>query len=299
MIEIRQLRYFVAVAEELHFHRAADRLHLSQPALSRQIQALEEAIPARLLERTSKQVWLTEAGKLFYLQARSMLDQLQQASDETRRIAAGQAGQVNVGIFGSAILDLVPRVLRRFSGLYPDVDVALHAMDKDAQIQALRERWLTVGFNRLVPDEPDIVQEKVRTEPLMLALHASHPLAGADLVDMVDLLDQPLVLYPKGVRNSLIQQVSGLFADYGAAPRVAKEVADAPTAIALVAAGIGLSVVPSAAMSLRLPGVVYRALRCRRPASIELVCLYRRGERHPILENFLAVVRSIEEWDQP
>jgi len=297
-MEIWQLRCFLAVAEELNFNRAAERLHVSQPALSRQIQSLEESISARLLERNSKKVMLTEAGKLFYHHARSVLDQLQRAAEESRLLASGRAGNLNVGIFGSSILDLVPRVLHRFSQAYPRVKVVLHAMDKDAQIQALRERRLTIGFNRLVPEEADIQQELVRTEPLMVAVRASNPLSEQAQIDLADILDQPLIAYPAGVRSSLINQIRTLYADYDATPVVAQEVADAPTAVALVSGGIGLSIVPKAAMNLALPGVVYRPLRCKGPASIELVCLYRKEDNPPVLQTFLQTVRSLRDCEE-
>ena len=291
-MEIRQLRYFIAVAEELNFNRAAERLHITQPALSRQIQQLEEAIPAVLLERNSKRVTLTDAGKSFYEHGIRILEQLQHAADESRMLSVGQRGNLSVGIFGSAILDLIPQVLHRFSTIYPNVNVSLHPMDKDAQIQALRERRLTIGFNRLVPAEPDIEQERVRTEPLVIAIPATHPLAKRKEVELGDVLDEPLILYPRGVRGSLMVQVRKLYSEYGAVPVVAQEVTDVTTSIALVAAGGGLSIVPNAAKNLRLPGVVYRPLKCRGDSSIELICLYRKGDKSPVLQAFLQTIRE-------
>lgn len=291
-MDIRPLRYFIAVAEELNFNRAAERLHITQPALSRQIQQLEEAIPAVLLERNSKRVTLTEAGKSFYEHGLRILEQLQQAADESRMLSLGQRGNLSVGIFGSAILDLIPQVLHRFTSVYPNVNVSLHPMDKDAQIQALRERRLTIGFNRLVPAEPDIEQELVRTEPLIIALPATHPMAKRREIDLGDVLDQPLILYPRGVRGSLMVQVRKLFSEYGAIPVVAQEVTDVTTSIALVAAGGGMSIVPNAAKNLRLPGVVYRSLKCRGDSSIELICMYRKGDNSPVLLAFLQAIRA-------
>lgn len=291
-MDIRPLRYFIAVAEELNFNRAAERLHITQPALSRQIQQLEEAIPAVLLERNSKRVALTEAGKSFYEHGLRILEQLQQAADESRMLSLGQRGNLSVGIFGSAILDLIPQVLHRFTSVYPNVNVSLHPMDKDAQIQALRERRLTIGFNRLVPAEPDIEQELVRTEPLIIALPVTHPMAKRREIDLGDVLDQPLILYPRGVRGSLMVQVRKLFSEYGAIPVVAQEVTDVTTSIALVAAGAGMSIVPNAAKNLRLPGVVYRSLKSRGDSSIELICMYRKGDNSPVLLAFLQAIRA-------
>lgn len=297
-MEIRQLRYFIAVAEALNFNRAAERVHISQSALSRQIQQLEEGLNAVLLERTSKRVALTQAGEAFYHHAQRILGELQFAAEESRLLSSGQRGTLAIGIFGSSILDLIPQVLKRFTSAYPNVHVSLHPMDKDAQIQALRERRLTIGFNRLVPVEPDLEQEEVRQEPLMLALGEGHPLAGEDCIDLEQILDQPMILYPRGVRSSLALQIREMFGEYGAQPRIAHEVTDVTTAIALVGGGMGLSIVPRAATNLRLPGVIYRQLACRRPSQIELVCLYRRGDQSPVLQGFLQILRAFRE-NQP
>ncbi|WP_110970582.1 LysR family transcriptional regulator [Pseudomonas huaxiensis] len=294
-MEIRQLRYFVAVAEALNFNRAAERVHISQSALSRQIQQLEEDVSAVLLERNSKRVALTEAGESFYHHALRILGDLQFAAEESRLLSSGQRGSLAIGIFGSSILDLIPQVLKRFTTAYPDVHISLHPMDKDAQIQALRERRLTIGFNRLVPVEPDIEQEEVRQEPLMLALGEGHPLAGESCIDLEQILDQPMILYPRGVRSSLALQIREMFGEYGAQPHVAHEVTDVTTAIALVGGGMGLSIVPRAATNLRLPGVVYRELACRRPSLIELNCLYRKGDLSPVLQAFLTILREFRE----
>lgn len=298
-MDMRQLRYFIAVAEELNFNRAAERLYLSQSALSRQIQQLEDSIGAVLLERTSKRVALTAAGESFYHHAQRILAELQFAADESRLLSQGQRGSLAIGIFGSSVLDLIPRTLKAFTNAYPEVKVTLHPMDKDAQIQALRERRLTLGFNRLVPSEPDIEQERVREEPLMVALSSSHPLAVQDSVSLHDLKDQPLILYPRGVRGSLVVQVQKLFAAVGDTPRVAQEVTDVTTAVALVGGGMGLSIVPSAAGNLRLPGVTYRPLQADGDATIELICLYRKGDTSPVLHAFLRVVRTFADAHLP
>ncbi|WP_437883243.1 LysR family transcriptional regulator [Pseudomonas sp. LRF_L74] len=290
-MEIRQLRYFIAVAEELNFNRAAERLYISQSALSRQIQQLEDDISAVLLERNSKRVALTSAGESFYHHAQRILGDLSFAAEESKLLSSGQRGKLAIGIFGSSILDLIPQVLKRFTSAYPAVGVSLHPMDKDAQIQALRERRLTIGFNRLVPAEPDIEQEEVRREPLMLALSEQHPLSGRDSIDLGEILAEPMILYPRGVRGSLVVQIQQMFSRYDAHPVIAHEVTDVTTSIALVGGGLGMSIVPRAATNLRLPGVVYRPLSCRGDSAIELICLYRKGDQSPVLQAFLQTLR--------
>lgn len=291
-MELKQIRHFIVVADELNFSRAADRLNLSQPALSRQIHDLELSIRARLFERTSRKVILTEAGKLFYQHARNITDQVARAAEECHRLSTGQRGTLNIGIFGSSTLDLVPEMMRRLSVALPGVKVSLHTMDKDTQVQALREHRLTGAFNRLVPEETDIQQEVIRRENLLVAVPEQHRLAALEAVTLGDIAGEPLILYPRGIRDGLIVKVMKLFEAAKLIPNLAQEVGDAPTAIALVGSGMGISIAPQAVTNLGVAGVVYRPLSGDPPPSVELVCLYRRGDRSPILASFLKAVRD-------
>jgi DNA-binding transcriptional LysR family regulator len=214
------------------------------------------------------------------------------AADECYRLSSGQHGTLNIGIFGSSTFDLVPEVIKRLSKALPEVRISLHMMNKDMQVQALREQRLTAAFNRLVPDEPDIRQEFVRSERLLVALSDKHQLASKAPVSLRDIVKEPLILYPRGVRDGLIVNVLKLFEAQKLAPNVIQEVADAPTAIALVASGMGLTIAPEAVANLGMAGVIYLPIAGDPPPSVELVCLYRRDDRSPILARFLEAVRD-------
>jgi LysR family transcriptional regulator, benzoate and cis,cis-muconate-responsive activator of ben and cat genes len=292
-MELRQLKYFVAVAEELNFHRAARRLHVSQPALSRQIQRLENDMQVALLLRSAKRIELTSAGKAFRHRAMDILNDIRKAEEFTRLIGNGEVGRLAIGIFGSAIFSVIPEVLLKFRNSYPGVQLQIFPMTKEEQIQALRDRELTIGFNRLVPQQPDIVQERVLIEELVIAIPEGHAAASMQRVDLRDVLGESIVIYPRGIVPSLATRVYEMYWAYNVEPKVVQEVADVSTAMALVAGGFGLCIVPQAASHLRLPGLVYRPLKSIVPPEIELVCLYRRGDDSPILRSFRGVIASI------
>lgn len=291
-MELRHLKYFAVLAEELNFNRAAARLHISQPPLTRQIQQLEEEVGARLLSRNTRGVELTAAGRALLEDAQRILGLVKVAKERTGKAGRGQIGRLDVGIFGSAILNHIPRLLLEFRNRYPEVEIALHAQTKTEQVAALRERRLTVGFNRHVPVEPDIVVETVYLEPLVIAVNRKHPLARHKAIRIADIVDEPLILYPRNTRNSFADDVMALIRKEGGQPRVVQEVTDVVTAIALVASGFGLCVTPAAASSLKLRGVVYRPIKATPPPIIELACLYRRDDESPILAAFLDITRK-------
>lgn len=292
-MDIRQLRGFLVVAEEANFGRAAERINLSQPALSRQIKSLEEEIGFELFDRSAKAIRLTDAGRTYEADVRQMLRDLDEAGRLGREIANGQSGHLRIGIFGSAILDFIPEVVSRFRKAAPNVRISLRLLDKDLQIEALRRGQLDIGFNRLVPEEPDIMVERVRSEPLLFATRIDNPLARRHEVAIEDILDEPLILYPSGVRNSLVNKVHALFEQVGAAPRVAQDVPDPTTALALVAGGMGSAIMPRAVSRLRLPDIRFLPFRAAGAAHINLACLYMREHRPPALESLLDMIRAL------
>lgn len=291
-MDLRDLRHFLAVAEERNFSRAAERLHMAQPPLSRHIKALEEELGTLLFVRTAKGVELTSAGETLLAEVPNLLALAQRAKERTRRAGQGLTGQLDVGLFGSGVLDVIPRMLARFHTVRPEVRIVLHNMTKAEQLQALRERLLTVGFNRLVPAEEGLVIETVLREPLVVALPERHPLAAREQVRLVDLDDQPLILYPNIPLRGLAQEVAEAFRRERLTLRVEQEVEDVLTAIALVASGFGLAITTQSATNLRLPGVVQRPLVARHLRDVELSCIYRRGDPSPVLAAFLEVVHD-------
>lgn len=291
-MEFRQLKYFIAVAEELNIGRAATRLHISQPPLTRQIQQLEEEFGAQLFLRTPRGVELTQAGEMFLRDARNIRDLMEQAVERVREAGQGKRGKMDIGIFGSGILDVIPKVLHAFRARHPDVQIALHQMSKKEQIEALRQHRIIAGFNRMLQPLPDLSSELVMVESIMVAVNENHPLAARPAILLKELAGQPLILFPSGARPSFIDKVWDLCAAEGFQPTVSQEVGDAPTSVALVAAGFGLSLVPEAASSLSVPGVVYRRLANAPDAVVDLSCIYRNDETSPLLQAFLQTIRE-------
>lgn len=298
-MDLRQMRYFLAVAEERHVGRAAERLHMAQPPLSRQIRALEEELDTVLFVRTPKGVELTEAGKTLLAEVPNLLALAQRAAERTRLAGQGLVGRLDVGLFGSGVLDVIPRMLARFHAARPQVKIALHNMTKAEQLQALRERRIAVGFNRLVPAEPGIVVQTVFREALVVALPDTHALAAKDRVTLRDLDGQPMIVYPNVPMHGLAQEVGDAFRAEGARLLVEQEVEDVLTAVALVASGFGLCVTTQSATSLRLPGVAFRPLASRHLRDLELSALWRRDDVSPTLAAFLAVLRDFAQSAGP
>lgn len=292
-IEIRHLRYFVAVVEQRSFRGAALRLHVSQPPLTRQIQQLEEALGVPLLIRKPRGIEPTDAGQVFFEEARNILALTLQAASRAQLAGQGQLGRLDVGIFGSAVFDAIPRILQEFRNRYPKVEVVLHNLDRAGQIRALRERRLTVGFNRFFEEEPDLSWEVIQTERLNVALHHAHPLARSRTLGLAQIGDQPLIMYPRTPRPSFIEQMLRLFHKKGVSPRIIHEVDDVVTAVALVSSGFGISLVTDSACNLRLPGIVYVPLRPEDRATFDLCMIHRNDDESALLMAFLTTVRSL------
>jgi DNA-binding transcriptional LysR family regulator len=292
-MDLKSMRYFLAVAEEGNFGRAAQRLHMAQPPLSRHIHALEEELGTPLFVRTAKGAGLTEAGQALLDEVPNLLALAQRARERTSAAGRGLTGRIDVGLFGSGILDAIPRILARFHAARPEVKIALHNLTKAEQLQALRERRITVGFNRLVPEEEDVAVKPVLREGLVVALPAGHALATRKRLRLRDLEGEPMILYPNIPMPGLAQEVAAAFRAEGVQLRVEQEVEDVLTTVALVAGGFGLAVTTVSATNLRLPGVVFRPLASSHLADLELSCLYRRGDRSPLLAAFLETVDEV------
>jgi LysR family transcriptional regulator, benzoate and cis,cis-muconate-responsive activator of ben and cat genes len=291
-MELKQMRYFLALAEELNFGRAAERLHMAQPPLTRNIRALEEELGTPLFIRTAKGAELTEAGQALLDEVPNILALSRRAEEQAQLAGKGYTGRLDVGIFSSGILNVIPRLLAAFHTQRPEVKIGLHNMSKAEQIAALRERRITIGFNRLVPNEPDIGVDWVQREAFLVALYEGHPLCDRKVVTLRDLNDECMILYPNAPVHGLAQEVAAAFRAEGVKLRVVQEVEDVVTCIALVSSRFGLSITTESAVNLRLPGVVYRPLKSSQLREIELSCLYRREDTSPILLAFLKLVRS-------
>ena len=290
-MELRHLRYFVAVAEELHFGRAAERLFIAQPPLSQQIQQLERELGVSLFQRTSRRVQLTPAGEAFLPEARQVLAGLETAANAARRAARGDTGWLGIGFAASATYDLLPAVLHDFREQFPDVDLSLTELNAAEQLAALRERSIHAGFVRPPVVDTEVVVNAVLREPFLVALPETHPLAKRAELALAELAAEAFVSFPERPTPSYAETVRRACEEAGFTPRVAQEVREMQTAISLVAAGLGLALLPASVAFLPRPGLIYRPLREPAPRT-ELAIVSRKLDPSPVLENFLAVVRT-------
>jgi DNA-binding transcriptional LysR family regulator len=291
LVELRHLRYFVAVAEELHFGRAATRLRISQPPLSQQIRQLEAELEVVLFHRTRRRVELTAAGRAFLPEAQRVLEQADRAARSARRASRGEIGELAIGFVPSADLDLLPRVLRLWKARVPDVPVELHALFPEQQIQALRQGRIQVGLVRLPVDESDLVVEPIRREPLVAVLPARHPLARRARVRLADLASEPMILFPRRVAPGYRDLFVAACRRAGFVPRRAPETESIQTNLGLVAAGLGVTLMPASIRSLQRAGAVYRPLAPPVP-HVDMAAAYGREDRSTIVPPFLAVLRE-------
>ena len=290
--DLRLLRYFVAVAEELHFRRAAERLHVAQPGLSQQIKVLERRIGVRLLERTSRQVRLTAAGGLLLAESRRLLAETERAIDRVRRTGRGEIGRLTVAAIGSATYDVVPRLLRAHRERYPDVEVVLREMSTPAQVHALRAGEIDVGLLRLPADTADLATHTVREDRMALMLPEVHPLARKARIPLRALAREPLIIFPAAPRPSWADTVIAACRDAGFEPIVTQEAMESATVVSFVAAGIGIAVVPEGLRVLARAGVVFRLVAPPAPVT-RLAAVYRTGAPPPTVESFLGLVRKL------
>jgi DNA-binding transcriptional LysR family regulator len=291
-MELRHLRYFVAVAEEKNFTRAAERLHIAQPPLSRQIQQLEETLGVALIEKGSRPLRLTEAGQFFFVHAKTLLDQARDLKAMTQRIGKIER-TLSLGFVASTLYGQLPDIVRRYRERYPEVEVTLHEMTTVEQLKALKEGRIDVGFGRLKSEDPNIRRILLREEGMMVALFPGHRLAeGEGGLRLTDLVNEPLLVYPKAPRPSFADQVLAVFSEANLAPGHVTEVRELQIAMGLVAAGQGISIVPESVHGMHHRNVVYRKLDDKNAFSPILFSV-RYMDRSPELENLLAVVYSV------
>lgn len=291
-MELRRLRYFVVLAEELHFGHAARRLHMAQPPLSQQIRRLEEELGVRLFERGHHHVELTHSGLQFLHQARVVLEQAERAVAVAQRADRGELGVVEVGFTGSLpYSDMFASLLRDFSRRYPEVRLQLRELSSRVQLTQLIEGRLDVGLLRPAPMDSadDLETWTVAADRYLVALPSQHRLARQPSLTLAQLRDDPFILYSRSLGSSTSEQILGLCMTAGFSPRVAQEVLEMPTLVGLVAAGIGVGLVAEPLSRLRMPGVVFRPLSDVQ-ATLELRLCARRGRRSPAAEQFIASV---------
>ncbi|MBB5606635.1 MULTISPECIES: LysR family transcriptional regulator [unclassified Janthinobacterium] len=291
-MELRHLRYFVAVAEERNFTRAAERLHIAQPPLSRQMQQLEEMLGVALIEKGSRPLRLTEAGTFFLAHARPLLAQVQDLKAMTQRVGKLER-TLAIGFVASTLYGDLPDIVHRYCERHPEVNVTLHEMTTIEQIKALKEGHIDVGFGRLKSEDPSIRRIVLREERLVVALPPGHRLAeGKDGLRLTDLIHETLLVYPKAPRPSFADQVLAMFSEGNVTPGPVVEVRELQISMGLVAAGQGISIVPESVQAMHHRNVAYRKLDDKHAFSPILFSV-RHMDHTPELENLLTAVYEI------
>jgi DNA-binding transcriptional LysR family regulator len=290
MMELRHLRYFLAVAQERNFSRAAERLNIAQPPLSRQIRQLEEEVGADLFDRTSRPLRLTDAGRMLHEHARQIVTAFDQMRTMVRRSSATPTRRFIIGFVGSVIYGALPGVVRRFRAhLGEGATITLTEMSTLDQVQALREGRIDAGFGRLRVEEPAVRRIVLQEEPLIAALAVDHPLAGCGKpLCLATLAELPLLLYPRPARPSYADQVLSVFRDHGLTPAVVQEVQELQTALGLVAAGAGLCIVPASVRNLHREDVVYRPV-AEADAVSPIILSHRETDQSADLKALVAI----------
>ena len=289
-MELRHLRYFVALAEELHFGRAARRLNMSQPPLSLQIRQLEDEIGVALFSR-KRRVELTPSGQEFLKYANAALQQVQQGVRSAQRVERGERGQLNVGFMSSMASTYMPWLLRVFRDRFPDVELVLNEGDTWTQFRGLLEGRLGVCIVRGPVNMPGIAATSMLTEPLIVALPTGHPQARARRVAVSSLVDEPFIMVPRQI-GALHEEIMRLCLKSGFAPRVAQEALQLHIVVSLVSARIGVALVPASTQLLPIEGVVFRPL-AGSDASVQIAVATRTNERSPVVREFSEVARQV------
>jgi DNA-binding transcriptional LysR family regulator len=269
-IELRHLRYFLAVAEMLHFGRAAKKLGMAQPPLSQQIRRLEEMLGTPLFERTTRGVSLTAAGAMLRERARSTMARLEDDLEQTRRVARGEEGRLTVSFSGSVMFTELPAAIQRYRQAYPRVEVRLREMWTSEQLPALADGSVDVGFLRDGERRPELALMPLLRETFHVVLPATHALRRQRTVDPALLAGEPFVLFSRGHGDLAYERTIRCCLDAGFQPRVVQEAPQFPTLIRLVAAGLGVSLVPACVATVPFPGAIYRPIRSKRWTSVDI-----------------------------
>ena len=293
-IEFRHLRYFIAVAEELHFGRAAQRLHLAQPALSQQIRRLEEILGVPLFHRTSRSVTMTEAGEVLLERARRTLRNVRLDAEEARGIGQGQIGHLNLGFVGSTILSTLPAICRQYREAHPLVQMHLHESFTSRVVSGLLDGNLDAGVLRDSDPQPELEVTTLFTERYVAVLPKNHPRAKQRSLLASCLRDDPFVFYPRAAGSVAFDKPLALVGGAGFRPRVVQEATHWLSIIRLIAAGFGVSIAPACVTSMRDEGVAYLPLRDAQAVSnVELA--YRKSEQRPIVHGFATIAMRTRE----
>ncbi len=295
MMELRQLKYFVAVAEELHFGRAAERCHIAQPPLSQQIKRLEEELGVILLERTSRKVSLTPEGTEFLDRARDIFGRIDEAVDRIQSMARGEEGCLRIGFIGPAALSPLPQAIRKFRDANPRIKLDFSAKSTTEQLPMLRNDRLDIAFVRLFGHDVEGLEQIVfLREPYVLALPEDHALADLSRVDIKQLDGVPMVFNQRIAQPALYRSLMGSFHKAGFTPNIVQEVNTEQSTVALVATGLGAALVPASSALDKRAGVIFRPLDGELP-NWEITALWKARKETALLKRFLTTVTEFRQ----
>jgi DNA-binding transcriptional LysR family regulator len=291
-LELRHLRYFIAVAEELHFSRAAERLHIAQPPLSQQIRKLEQYIGHPLFTRNSRTVALTQAGETLLERSRYLIRRLDDDLDTVRRVGRGEIGTLTVGFIGSAMLTALPALIGSYRKRFVKVDLRLRELTTSSLVDAIRQGAVDLGFLRDAGPTEGLIVENVLPERFVIALAKKHPLANRQKISLAELKGEPLILFARELGPLAWDKTIGLCETSGFRPTIVQEAPEWLTVLRLVSSGLGFSIAPACVATIQTPGVIFRELtKCPISTNIELA---RRSDHlNPIMEAFLAEARKM------
>ncbi|TDU31820.1 LysR family transcriptional regulator [Panacagrimonas perspica] len=298
-MDLRQLRYFIAVAEERSFSRASLRLHVSQPPLSTQLKALEDELGVRLLDRSNRGVTLTTAGQVFFDETRAVLARLERGKVKARNAGRGDVGTLSIGFVSIADYGILPPALKEFRTLYPGVEVHLHELTTDTQIREIRASRLDLGIGLGPVEGTDLLFEPVIQEKLVLAAPTGHRLIrGSKAVDLKTLSNESFVIPPRDIAPGLFDLVIGRCRAAGFAPRITQQARQMQTVISLVSCGMGFALVPASVQNLRRKGVQYRPLRGAATA-IDIGVLRSRDSDEALSGHFVSTLLRVARASEP
>jgi DNA-binding transcriptional LysR family regulator len=288
-MELRHLKAFIAVAEELHFGRAAERLHMAQPPLSQQIRQLEKSLGVQLFERSTRSVRLTSGGEALLDHARAVIDGVEDAERAARAGGRGEYGKVTVGFAGASSRFLLPQLARAVRAAYPDIElVMLGQTYANAALGRIADRSLDLGFVRLPFQVPGLEYRPIEDESLVVALPEDHPLANADDVSILDLVGEQFVSFPRDAGSTLRAITQQFCLKHGFSPRIVQEAPDSYTIHSLVAAGVGVTITLSSTTHIQQPGIRYLPLREESPR-FQSALAWHRDNASPALHSVIRV----------
>lgn len=291
MLETRQLRYIHAVAEELHFGRAAARLRIAQPALSRQIQQIEAHLGILLFTRTQRRVELTPAGQLLFERAKSILNDIDQAEIDTRRAGKGELGRLSIGFIHSSSYGLLPRLLHRYRALYPEVNLELKEMGIADQVKSLPLDIIDIGITRPAKYTKGIKTLTILEEEFLLAVPAFNPLASVKKASLIQLAEEPFIHFPYETSPLFNTSITAMCEKAGFVPIISQKATQVHTVVGLVSAGMGVAIVPATARNLQIPSVAFLKI-IDNPPPVNIVLAWKPDHETPQMNAFISIAVS-------